>query len=158
HAHQIRGPRISRIFTERQSVRICEIRGPFSADELMIGPGGSVMNRILSLLFVSAVALWPGNAGAQKPAPIDVEVNQLVRLERDMWEAWHNRGLEGLRALTSPDYVTVHEFGRSTWPEVEAGFNDVTIDSFTLGEMSPLRVSRDVIMVTYAAEIHGTYK
>lgn len=116
------------------------------------------MNRILSLLFVSAVALWPGTAVAQRPAPIDVEINQIVKLERDMWEAWHNRDLEALRALTSSDYVTVNEFGRSTWAEVEAGFGDVTIETFTLGEMTPLRVSRDVILVSYPAEIHGTYK
>ena len=116
------------------------------------------MHRSLALLVLSIFALVPAPASAQKPAPIDVELNQIVKLERDMWEAWHKHDLAALEALTSPDYVTVNEFGRSTWAEVKAGFDDATLNGFTLGEMNTVRVSRDVIVVSYPAEIRGTYK
>jgi ketosteroid isomerase-like protein len=116
------------------------------------------MVRILSLLFLSAVALGPAPVSAQRPAPIDVEINQIVKLERDMWEAWRKHDLPALRALTSSDYVTVNEFGRSTWAEVEGSFGDASLESYTLGDIDPIRVSRDVILLSYPAEIHGTYK
>jgi len=117
------------------------------------------MYRRLLLFFLSIAMLVAAPASAQKPpAPIDLELTEITKLERDMWEAWHARNLEALEALTSPDYTTVNEFGRSTWAEVKAGFADATLSGFTLGEMNTLRVSRDVILVSYPAEIHGTYK
>ena len=117
------------------------------------------MHRSLLPLLLSVAILVPTPASAQKrPAPIDVELTQITQLERDMWEAWRKHDLDALRALTSPDYVTVNEFGRSTWAEVEAGFGDATLNGFTLGEMNTVRVSRDVILLSYPAEIQGTFK
>ena len=117
------------------------------------------MHRRLLLLLVLIAVLAAAPASAQKPpAPIDVELAEITKLERDMWEAWRSHDLAALRALTSSDYVTVNEFGRSTWAEVKAGFADASVSGFTLGEMNTIRVSRDVVLISYPAEIHGTYK
>jgi hypothetical protein len=117
------------------------------------------MNRNLCVLVVTIALFPPLPVSAQKRAAVaDAEASHIIELERAMWDAWHTRDLATLRALTSQDYVTVNEFGQSTWPEVEAAFGDVVLSGFSLGEIRALRVSKDVIVVSYPAEIHGTYK
>lgn len=109
-------------------------------------------------LCVIAVLLATPASARQKVPPADAELNHVIKLERDMWEAWHKHDLATLKTLTSPDYVTVSESGQSTWPEVEAAFGDFVLSGFSLGEIRALRVSRDVVVISYPAQIHGTYK
>lgn len=115
--------------------------------------------RTFAVVALLAAASHGATSAAQSAdAKVDAETAHLVKLERDMWEAWRTRDLKALAALTSPEYVTVNENGRSTWAEVREAFTDVTLQSYTLGEMTPTRVSADVVIITYPAEIKGSYK
>jgi len=88
----------------------------------------------------------------------DPDVAKVMQYEREMWEAWQKKNLPALKALTSADYVTVSEIGEATWKEVEAAFPDTEIRGYTIGDMSAVRVTDDVIILSYPAEIRGSYK
>jgi Domain of unknown function (DUF4440) len=91
------------------------------------------------------------------PVTEDPEIREVLALEKRLWEGWRHHDLSAIRSRTAPDYLSVSETGYSSWPEIEKGFTDYKLESYSLGPMRALRVSRDVIVLSYPSEIHGSY-
>jgi Domain of unknown function (DUF4440) len=114
------------------------------------------MRKRLAVLTLALLTVSPLFVMAQRSAGSDPDVSNIMKLERQVWEAWQKHDLPALKTLTARDYLSVNETGATTWSQVEAAFADFELSSFTLGEMHALRVSRDVVIISYPAEIHGS--
>ena len=91
------------------------------------------------------------------PVTADSEIREVLALEKGLWEGWHRHDLAAIRSRTASDYLSVSETGDSSWTEIEKGFGDYKLDSYSLGPMRALRVSRGVIVLSYSAEIRGSW-
>jgi uncharacterized protein DUF4440 len=91
------------------------------------------------------------------PLASDREVRDVLALEKFLWEGWRRHDLAAIRSRTATDYLSVSETGYSSWPEIEKGFDEYRLESYSLGPMRALRVSPDVIVISYPAEIHGSW-
>lgn len=87
----------------------------------------------------------------------DAETEQVLRMERELWDGWKRHDLAAIKSRTAADYLSVSETGDTSWQDIEKGFDDYTLESFSLGPIRSLRVSRDVIVLSYPAEIKGSF-
>lgn len=126
----------------------------------------------MSFADLRAIAIpagWLITLGAASPLPpppalqgarslaVDPDFAEVAAMEMQLWEAWRVHDRATIVALSDPDYVNVEEESIATLPEILAEFDNVTVDSYALGAFAPLRVSADVIVLNYRAEIRGHY-
>jgi len=108
--------------------------------------------RFVLMLGAAVAAGSAGSAAAQAP---DSDVAAVLRLEREMWDAWYRHDLAAVKSRTAPDYVCATETDYYTWDVIEKGFDDYRLESFSLGKMEVLKASHDVIVLTYSADLKG---
>lgn len=106
---------------------------------------------------VKAIAVCVLLLATFQPVTASSEVREVLALEKGLWEGWHRHDLAAIRSRTASDYLSVSETGYSSWPDIEKGFGDYKLDSYSLGPMRALRVSSGVIVLSYSAEIHGSW-
>ncbi|HEY6051742.1 MAG TPA: DUF4440 domain-containing protein, partial [Thermoanaerobaculia bacterium] len=115
--------------------------------------------------FVFAAAALAGAAvptvrAQAPPAPpgtvaSDSDIAAVLRLEREMWDAWQRHDFAAVKSRTAPDYVCATETEYYSWSVIEKGFDDYRLQSYSLGKMEVLKASPDVIVLTYSADIRG---
>ncbi|HEY6148820.1 MAG TPA: nuclear transport factor 2 family protein [Thermoanaerobaculia bacterium] len=115
--------------------------------------------------FVFAAAALAGAAvptvrAQAPPAPpgtvaSDSDIAAVLRLEREMWDAWQRHDFAAVKSRTAPDYVCATETEYYPWSVIEKGFDDYRLQSYSLGKMEVLKASPDVIVLTYSADIRG---
>ncbi len=84
------------------------------------------------------------------------EISQIKELERQTWEVYVKKDLAGLEKITAPDFIFSDGESTQNWEETKKGFASENIASYKLGDMNVLRVSRDEVILSYAAELVGT--
>lgn len=109
----------------------------------------------------AAVVVGPVVPAVRAQAPVagplaaDSDVAAVLRLEREMWDAWQRHDFAAVKSRTAPDYVCATETEYYPWPVIEKGFDDYRLQSYSLGKMEVLKASPDVIVLTYSADIRG---
>jgi len=86
------------------------------------------------------------------------EISRLKELERQTWEVYAKKDLAGLKALLAPDYLFSDSESTQNWQQVVDSFAAEHITSYKLGDMQGLRISPDVVVLTYNAEQKGTFQ
>jgi Domain of unknown function (DUF4440) len=111
------------------------------------------------LILASGCAAAP-KAVAAPASPGEVELAEVKRLERAMWQAWKDRDLATIRGRTANDYKTVTEEG----PEKAGGFDDLVksfdrfqVRGFEIDKMVAQPVGPDTVVVSYNAHIDASY-
>ncbi|HEY7099330.1 MAG TPA: VOC family protein [Terriglobales bacterium] len=86
------------------------------------------------------------------------DFSQLKELERQTWEVYAKKDLAGLKALLAPDYLFSDGESIQNWQQVVDSFAAENITSYKLSDMQALKVSPDVVVLTYTAEQKGTFE
>jgi len=85
------------------------------------------------------------------------EISQVKDLERQTWEVYVKKDLAGLKKITAPDFMFSDGESTQNWADTEKGFASENITGYKLGEMQALRVTPEMVILTYAAEQMGTF-
>jgi hypothetical protein len=103
----------------------------------------------------TVAAQAPSVHSAPPPPSADSDVAAVLRLEREMWDAWQRHDFAAVKSRTAPDYVCATETEYYPWSVIEKGFDDYRLESFSLGKMEVLKASPDVVVLSYAADLKG---
>ena len=113
--------------------------------------------RIVRFVFALAVfsAAASTVAAQAPPSSADSDAAAVLRLEREMWDAWQRHDFAAVKSRTAPDYVCATETEYYPWSVIEKGFDDYRLESYSLGKMEVLKASPDVVVLTYTADLRG---
>jgi ketosteroid isomerase-like protein len=110
---------------------------------------------VLAAAAAAVAAQAPSVHSAPPPSSADSDVAAVLRLEREMWDAWQRHDFAAVKSRTAPDYVCATETEYYPWSVIEKGFDDYRLESFSLGKMEVLRASPDVVVLSYSADLKG---
>ena len=79
------------------------------------------------------------------PNSADDPVDQVMKLERRVWDAWRDRDEAALRELHDNDYVVADREGVFDWSEVLSGFMASELIGYDLRLARGCRTSEDVV-------------
>jgi hypothetical protein len=117
---------------------------------------GVSMKIIRFIVALAAFSAAASTVAAQAPpSPADSDVAAVLRLEREMWDAWQRHDFAAVKGRTASDYVCATETEYYPWSVIEKGFDDYRLQSYSLGNMEVLKASPDVVVLTYTADIRG---
>lgn len=111
------------------------------------------MRRILGCVMLVFVTLLSGSSFSDKNAR---EIAAVKALDHQLWEAWRNNDLAKIKSLCADDYVSDDGETAVNLGEVELYLASTRIREYKQGQMRALRVSKDVVVLSYAVEISGT--
>ncbi len=108
-------------------------------------------NAISFAAFFSFLILAVGFAGAADPTEEAALKEQLVKLEKQSWEAWKNRDGKFFQEFLSDDHVEVGFGGLSTKAEVVAfvGSPVCTVRSYDLDHFELKMLDKNTALLTY---------
>ena len=80
------------------------------------------------------------------------------KLEIQLWEAWHNHDLKTWNELTAPEYIWSDGKQMRDYSAVRKEFDLARLEEYKTSDMQVVRVSPDVIVLSYRAFMKGIYK
>lgn len=111
------------------------------------------MRRILGYVMLVFVTLLAGSSFADKDA---YDIASVKALDHELWEAWRNNDLTTINRLCAADYVSDDGETAVNLAEVQRYLAGTRIREYKQSEMKALRVSRDVVILSYTVEVSGT--
>lgn len=112
-----------------------------------------------TLAVVSVLALAPLSAGGQDAGGSDELTQELVTIEKSLWEAWQKRDSAPFAQYLHPDFVSVTEAGSMSGrgPAIASitGSN-CQVSSYSIGGWRALPLGGDTAMLFYSASQNVT--
>ncbi len=107
-----------------------------------------------SALLILLVSLGAANAKPRKSTLLDI----LSKRETKLWEGWKNHQAAPFQSALSPDTVLVGESGLMGKADAVTAMSstDCTVQDYTLSDFKVSMISKDVALLTYKANQHGT--
>jgi ketosteroid isomerase-like protein len=81
----------------------------------------------------------------------------IVNRSKEVWEAYKNRNVAAIQALTGEDYVSFTQAGPSNLQQDIATIDKLTIESYTLDDAKVSKPAKDVVILRYKCELKGSY-
>ncbi len=85
------------------------------------------------------------------------DIADVKKDEIELWEAWHNQDVKKWSELTSPEYVWSDGRQIRGYSAVEKEFGMGKLAQYKTSDMQAVRISADVIVLSYRASINGVY-
>ena len=85
------------------------------------------------------------------------DIAGVKKLEIELWEAWHHLDVEKWNQLTAPDYVWSDGKQMRGYDAVRKQFSMGKLEEYKTTNMQAVRVSPDVIVLSYRALLKGVY-
>src|SRR5437764_2739146 len=110
--------------------------------------------RTLPIAFVAVVLLAYRLGAIPESSDVVVIKEQLIKLEKQSWEAWKNRDGKFFQNFLSDDHVEVGFGGLTNKAEVVAfvGSSVCTVKSYTLDHFQMKMLDKDTALLTYWEE------
>jgi len=117
------------------------------------------MRKTLPLFVITVLALAclsAARATAQsKPAGPD---QKIINNSRATWEAYKNRNIAAIKALTAKEYVSYTLAGASNLQQDIDTIDKLTIESYTIDDPKVTWVTPSVAILRYNCELKGSYE
>lgn len=122
------------------------------------------------LILVAACAPQPpsnnttanANSNANKSADVKSTAPpseaDIIAKERAAWDAFRKKEADAFGKLTAPEYIEVLDTGLLDKAATIAGMKDFEISDMTFADWKMLTVDKDAVIITYTANVKGTYK
>jgi hypothetical protein len=111
---------------------------------------------VIALLAVASLSGAPTGATAQSKSkgPSD---QTIIDNSRATWEAYKNRNIAAMKALTAAEYMSNAVTGPSNLKQDIDTIDKLTIESYTIDEPKVTWVTKDVAILRYKADLKGSY-
>jgi Domain of unknown function (DUF4440) len=76
---------------------------------------------------------------------------------KEVWEAYKNRNVAAIQALTGEDYVSYTQAGPSNLQQDIATIDKLTIESYTLDDPKVTKPAKDVAILRYKCDLKGSF-
>ncbi len=106
----------------------------------------------IALLAVASLAI--AQTGAKTKSNLD---KMIVEKSRATWEAYKNRNIGAMKALTADDYASNAVTGASNLKQDIATIDKLTIESYSLDDPKVSWVTKDVAILRYKCDLKGSY-
>ncbi|MEP6718818.1 MAG: nuclear transport factor 2 family protein [bacterium] len=106
----------------------------------------------LALLAVASLAVV--QTGAKTKSNPD---KMIVEKSRATWEAYKNRNIAAMKALTGEDYASNSLTGASNLKEDIATIDKLTIEHYSIDDPKVSWVTKDVAILRYKCDLKGSY-
>jgi len=81
----------------------------------------------------------------------------LIEKSRQTWEAYKNRDIAAMKALTGNDYGSYTAAGYSNLQEDIRTINDLKIEAYSIDEPTVTKVTKDVAILRYKCDLKGSF-
>jgi ketosteroid isomerase-like protein len=81
----------------------------------------------------------------------------IIDRSKEVWEAYKNRNIPAIQALTGEDYVSFTQAGPSNLKQDIATIDKLTIESYTLDDPKVSKPAKDVAILRYKCELKGSF-
>jgi ketosteroid isomerase-like protein len=81
----------------------------------------------------------------------------IVSRSKEVWEAYKNRNVPAIQALTGEDYVSFSQAGPSNLKQDIATIDKLTIESYTLDDPKVSKPAKDVSILRYKSDLKGSF-
>jgi hypothetical protein len=81
----------------------------------------------------------------------------IINRSKEVWEAYKNRNIPAIQALTGEDYVSFSQAGPSNLQQDIATINKLTIESYTLDDPKVSKPAKDVSILRYKSDLKGSF-
>jgi hypothetical protein len=81
----------------------------------------------------------------------------IVNRSKEVWEAYKNRNIAAIQALTGEDYVSYTQAGPSNLQQDIATIDKLTIEAYTLDEPKVSKPAKDVAILRYKCDLKGSF-
>jgi ketosteroid isomerase-like protein len=81
----------------------------------------------------------------------------IIDRSKEVWEAYKNRNIPAIQALTGEDYVSFTQGGPSNLQQDIATIGKLTIESYTLDDPKVSRAAKDVAILRYKCDLKGSF-
>lgn len=95
-------------------------------------------------------------AGASKATPKQAD-QALIDKSRATWEAYKNKNITAIKALSDENYVAYTLSGPSTLQQDIDTIDKLTIESFTIDEPKVTWATKDVAILRYKCDLKGSF-
>ena len=125
---------------------------------------------LVSLLTLAAACAPPGNkdvttnsnTNANKSADTKTSAPpseaDIIAKEKASWDAFRKKDADAFGKLIAADYIEVTDMGVMDKATAIAGMKDFDITEATFADWKMLTVDKDAVIITYTANLKGTYK
>lgn len=83
--------------------------------------------------------------------------SMIVEKSRATWEAYKNRNIAAMKALTGEDYASNSLTGASNLKQDIATIDKLTIEHYSIDDPKVSWVTRDVAILRYKCDLKGSY-
>ena len=82
----------------------------------------------------------------------------IIKRSKEVWEAYKNRNVAAIKALTGEDYGAFTLAGPSNLQQDIATIDKLTIESYTLDEPKVSKPAKDVAILRYKCDLKGSFE
>lgn len=82
----------------------------------------------------------------------------IISKSKETWEAYKNRDIAAIKALTAADYAAYTQTGPSNLQEDIANIDKLTIESYSLDDPKVSKVTKDVVILRYKCDLKGSFE
>ena len=111
----------------------------------------------VTLLAVTSICIAQTEAASKSKAPSQSD-QKLIDNSRAVWEAYKNRNVAAMKALTADDYASNALTGPSNLQQDVDTIEKLTIESFSIDEPKVTWITKDVAILRYKCDLKGSYE
>lgn len=109
---------------------------------------------VVTLCFAAAGAVSKPKSTNQAGSSLD---QMIISKSKETWEAYKNRNIAAIKALTAADYAAYTQTGPSNLQEDIANIDKLTIESYSLDDPKVSKVTKDVVILRYKCDLKGSF-
>ena len=109
---------------------------------------------LIAIALLAVASLVIAQTGAKPKSSLD---KMIVEKSRATWEAYKNRNIDAMKALTGDDYASYALTGASNLKQDIATIDKLTIEAYTIDDPKVSWVTRDVAILRYKCDLKGSY-
>ena len=109
---------------------------------------------LIAIALLAVASLVIAQTGAKTKSNLD---KVIVKKSRATWEAYKNRNIGAMKALTADDYASNALTGASNLEQDIATIDKLTIESYTIDDPKVSWVTKDVAILRYKCDLKGSY-
>ena len=113
------------------------------------------------LLALTGICLAQTETKAKSPSTgmgKDGFAQMIIEKSRQTWEAYKNRDIATMKAMTGNDYGSYTAAGYSNLQEDIRTINDLKIEAYTIDDPTVTKVAKDVAILRYKCDLKGSMK
>jgi hypothetical protein len=111
---------------------------------------------VITLLAVASLA-GALTGATVKTKPKGASDQTIINNSRAVWEAYKNRNIAAMKALTAPEYASNAVTGPSDLKQDIDTIDKLTIERYTIDDPKVTWVTKDVAILRYKADLKGSY-